>query len=232
MGLALLVKYRQALRSWVVSSSRFLDLMSLFIVDNQVVGGRPGLLRFSFGCSILLTSLRSLRHFYELLYHFISIGVTAVCKTKKRKEKKKNSNLIEFHVFCGPVKMSACVPTPLEDKTGENRWISIHKRFVSELRDKDPEVIFLGDCILEGLQFTEMWNECFAPMHCLNFSIRDDRTENTLWRIHNGVLDNVKPKIVVVHVGTNNVDNAAQEIAEGIVAVVQAIRARLPDAYI
>uniref|UniRef100_A0A1L8DM70 Putative attractin and platelet-activating factor acetylhydrolase n=1 Tax=Nyssomyia neivai TaxID=330878 RepID=A0A1L8DM70_9DIPT len=128
--------------------------------------------------------------------------------------------------------MSTCVPTPLEDTTGENRWISIHNRFVSELRGKDPEVIFLGDCILEGLQFTEMWNECFAPMHCLNFSIRDDRTENTLWRIHNGVLDNVKPKIVVVHVGTNNVDNSPQEITEGLVTVVYAIRDRLPDAYI
>lgn len=69
-------------------------------------------------------------------------------------------------------------------------------------------------------------------MHCLNFSIRDDRTENTLWRIHNGVLDNVKPKIVVVHVGTNNVDNSPQEITEGLVTVVYAIRDRLPDAYI
>ncbi|GAB0088998.1 Platelet-activating factor acetylhydrolase IB subunit beta homolog [Sergentomyia squamirostris] len=128
--------------------------------------------------------------------------------------------------------MTTCVPTPLEDTTGDNRWISIHKRFISELRDKDPEVIFIGDCILEGLQFTEMWNECFAPMHCINFAIRDDRTENTLWRIHNGVLDNVKAKIVVLHVGTNNVGNTADEVAEGIVMNVQVIRKKLPDAYI
>lgn len=56
-------------------------------------------------------------------------------------------------------------------------------------------MIFLGDCVLETLQDSETWNEYFAPMHCLNFSIRGDRTENVLWRVENGELDNVKPKV-------------------------------------
>lgn len=32
-------------------------------------------------------------------------------------------------------------------------------------------------------------------MHSLNFSIYEDKTQNTLWRIQNGALDNVKPKV-------------------------------------
>lgn len=107
-----------------------------------------------------------------------------------------------------------------------------HKRFLSECREKDPDVIFLGDGILETLQYTEMWNQFFAPLHCLNFSIRNDLVQNTLWRINNGELDHVKPKIIVLHVGTNNLDNSAEEISEGILEIIRTIREKLTEVYI
>lgn len=74
-----------------------------------------------------------------------------------------------------------------------------HKRFLSECREKDAEVLFIGDCVLETLQHTQTWNQYFAPMHSLNFSIYSDETQNTLWRIQNGALDNVKPKVSALH---------------------------------
>lgn len=107
-----------------------------------------------------------------------------------------------------------------------------HNRFLSECREKDPDVIFIGDCIFETLQHTETWNSYFAPLHCLNFSIYQDQTQNVLWRLKNGELDNVKPKIVVLLVGTNNVKNTADEVAEGIFEIVKTIRDKLADAYI
>lgn len=129
--------------------------------------------------------------------------------------------------------MNPCtVPTAVPDVDGDKRWQSIHRRFISDCREKDPDVIFLGDCIFETLQDTETWNQYFAPLHCLNFSIREDRTEHVLWRIENGALDNVNPKIVVLHVGTNNVSNSAAEVAEGVIANVTKIRQKLPGAYI
>lgn len=73
-----------------------------------------------------------------------------------------------------------------------------HKRFLSECREKDAEVIFIGDCVLETLQHTQTWNQYFAPMHSLNFSIYSDQTQNTLWRIQNGALDSVKPKVRLI----------------------------------
>lgn len=48
---------------------------------------------------------------------------------------------------------------------------------------------------METLQHTQTWNQYFAPMHSLNFSIYSDETQNTLWRVQNGALDNVKPKV-------------------------------------
>ncbi|KAH8276669.1 hypothetical protein KR044_007630 [Drosophila immigrans] len=129
--------------------------------------------------------------------------------------------------------MNPCaVPTAVVDVDGDKRWQSIHRRFISDCREKDPDVIFVGDCIFETLQDTDTWNQLFAPLHCLNFSIRDDCTEHVLWRIENGALDNVNPKIVVLHVGTNNVSNSAAQVAEGLLANVAKIREKLPGAYI
>lgn len=38
--------------------------------------------------------------------------------------------------------------------------------------------------------------------------------------------------MVVLHVGTNNVDNSAEEIRDGILEIVKAIREKHPNAYI
>lgn len=114
--------------------------------------------------------------------------------------------------------MNPCtIPTEFTDIDGDDRWISLvsfslllffqlilkfelffffqHKRFLSECREKDPDVIFIGDGILESLQYTEYYNQFFAPLHCLNFSIRNDEVQNLLWRVQNGEVDNVKPKV-------------------------------------
>lgn len=39
-------------------------------------------------------------------------------------------------------------------------------------------------------------------------------------------------QIIVLHVGTNNVQNTAEEIADGITEIVKSIREKLPDVYI
>lgn len=53
----------------------------------------------------------------------------------------------------------------------------------------------MGDSILQALEHTEVWNQWFSPLHCLNFSIHKDQTQNVLWRIKNGELDYVDPKV-------------------------------------
>ena len=55
-------------------------------------------------------------------------------------------------------------------------------------------VLFVGDDILEGLAFTEVYHS-FEEMHLLNFSIKGDKTENILWRLQDGELTNIKPKV-------------------------------------
>ena len=62
-----------------------------------------------------------------------------------------------------------------------------------------------------------------------------------LWRLQNGELDGVNPKVVVLMAGTNNVGRAtplgdvdarAADVARGVSAVVREIRKRAPEATV
>ena len=51
-----------------------------------------------------------------------------------------------------------------------------------------------------------------------------------IWRLQNGNIDGISPRAAVVMIGTNNSrDNTAGQIAEGVEAIVELLRTRLPD---
>lgn len=74
-------------------------------------------------------------------------------------------------------------------------YIFQHERHVSEAKEREPDVIMIGDSIIQKLQSSPIWNDLFEPLHCLNFGIGGDLTQGVLWRIQNGILDNIKPKV-------------------------------------
>ncbi|KAL3274133.1 hypothetical protein HHI36_015547 [Cryptolaemus montrouzieri] len=113
--------------------------------------------------------------------------------------------------------MNPCIlAQPPEDEVGDGRWQSMHNRYVQEAQTTESEVLFIGDSIIQQLQFSTIWAEKFISLHCCNFGIGGDRVENVLWRIQNGELDfHVKLKAVVLFVGTNNTDCTPHEVFEG-----------------
>ncbi|XP_076111629.1 platelet-activating factor acetylhydrolase IB subunit alpha2-like isoform X2 [Mytilus galloprovincialis] len=82
------------------------------------------------------------------------------------------------------------------------------------------------------MQFSEIWVKMFQPLHSLNFGIGGDQTQHVLWRVENGEMDDVQPKVVVLLVGTNNYDHTDKEVTEGILAIVKAIQERQSQAQI
>ncbi|XP_051895988.1 platelet-activating factor acetylhydrolase IB subunit alpha2-like [Pristis pectinata] len=127
---------------------------------------------------------------------------------------------------------SAAVPLCAEDVQGDGRWKSLHSRFVSDCKDKEPDVLFVGDSMVQLLQQYEIWRELFSPLHALNFGIGGDTTRHVLWRLENGELENIKPKVIVLWVGTNNHEHTAEEVVGGIEAIVQLINGRQPQAKV
>ncbi|XP_013775086.1 platelet-activating factor acetylhydrolase IB subunit beta-like isoform X1 [Limulus polyphemus] len=119
---------------------------------------------------------------------------------------------------------SAVIPTLVEDYYGDDKWMCMHKRFLMEAEEREPEVVLIGDFTIAMLAHTEVWEKYFVSMHCLNFGISEDKTQNVLWRIENGEIETMNPKIIVLSVGANNYENTAQEVVEGVRACVTAIR--------
>jgi beta-glucosidase len=63
-----------------------------------------------------------------------------------------------------------------------------------------------------------------------NFGIGGDQTQHVIWRIDHGELDGIKPKVVVLMLGTNNTGgHTADEIAAADKKIVELIRAKIPS---
>ncbi|KAG9337723.1 hypothetical protein JZ751_028220 [Albula glossodonta] len=141
----------------------------------------------------------------------------------------------------------AAIPTPGLDTQGDGRWMSMHNRFVADSKDKEPDVLFVGDSLVQLLQQFEVWRQLFSPLHALNFGVGGDATQHVLWRLTNGELDHISPKVpvheglgcasganltvVVLWVGTNNHGHTAAQVCEGIVTIVRLINSKLPNAH-
>ncbi|WAR05809.1 PA1B2-like protein [Mya arenaria] len=82
---------------------------------------------------------------------------------------------------------------PMQDVQGDGRWMSQHKRFLTDTK-REPEVLFIGDSLIQNLARTQLWKRMFEPLHCLNFGIGGDQTQHVLWRVQNGELENLEPK--------------------------------------
>lgn len=130
---------------------------------------------------------------------------------------------------------SAIKPAP-RDKG----WVQRHEKFVQMAKKGDIDVLFLGDSITDAwggeghnpnAAGTAKFKEEFLPLKAANFGIGGDRTQHVLWRLQNGEMDGIQPKVVMLMIGTNNSngkDNTAQEIADGVTAIVKEIHKRSP----
>ena len=129
-------------------------------------------------------------------------------------------------------KNPATTPSPRLDKekNPEKGWIKRHEGFVEIAKKGHVDVLFLGDSITDGWRGQKkIWDKAFGEFKPANFGIGGDRTQHVLWRIQNGELDGIKPKIAVLMIGTNNTGNdSAQQIADGVTAIVKTLHEKSP----
>ena len=113
-------------------------------------------------------------------------------------------------------------------------FVAGHEKFVKIAQEGTAELVFLGDSITALWNSNKLiWEKAFGAYKTANFGIGGDRTQHLLWRITNGELDGIKPKLVVLLIGTNNSGgDSAEGIAKGITTIVETIRAKQPQAKI
>ncbi len=119
--------------------------------------------------------------------------------------------------------------------------MNMHARFLEQAKKGNIDLLFLGDSITQGWLGRngqgegpiEVWDRYYVPRNAADFGIGGDRTQHVLWRLDNGEVDGIKPKVVVLMIGTNNVgSNSAAEIADGVKAIVAKLREKLPESKI
>lgn len=137
----------------------------------------------------------------------------------------------------------ALANTAIQPVPRDANWVKRHEGFVALARQGGVDVLFLGDSITDGWRREErgggktVWDREFAPLKAANFGISGDRTQHVLWRLENGELEGIKPKVVVLMIGTNNTGferdgkaprNTPAETIAGVTAIVQKLRTALP----
>jgi lysophospholipase L1-like esterase len=134
----------------------------------------------------------------------------------------------------------------LVPRTDQNSLIA-HEQLLEKARQGGIDVYFEGDSITRRWGATDYpellanWNQNFFGWNAADFGWGADTVQNILWRLDNGELDGVNPKVIVLQAGTNNIGNRvipgtekekAADITMGIEAVIKTMQAKAPDATI
>lgn len=152
-------------------------------------------------------------------------------------------------LFCGSRTTSAGDPEGPTDaaepapRTVDYEWMSVatwmaqHEEHVAIARRGGAELLFVGDSITQGWAGAGVaeWTRYFVPLGAVNFGIGGDTTQNLLWRLDHGDVGALRPRLVVVLIGINNLgrENATPEAAvRGIRAVVAKLWGAFPETRI
>lgn len=130
----------------------------------------------------------------------------------------------------------------------ENSRIA-HEQLIEKRKKGRIDVYFAGDSITrrwgasdaQYKDFLANWRTNFFGWNAANFGWGGDTVQNILWRLQNGELDDVNPKVIVLLAGANNLagpipaegDGAkVEEVTRGIRAVLDVMRQKAPQARI
>ena len=131
-------------------------------------------------------------------------------------------------------------PVPRTDQNS----MTAHGQLLDKARKGGIDIYFVGDSIVRRWGATDYpellanWTQNFFGWNAADFGWGADTTQNILWRLENGELDGVHPKIIVVLAGTNNVgtqtldDAAVADVARGINAILDVCRQKAPEAIV
>jgi lysophospholipase L1-like esterase len=156
--------------------------------------------------------------------------------------------------IAGPLIAGLCAITALAQvpadqpasRTDQNS-LKAHAQLLEKAKQGRIDIYFEGDSITRRWGATDYpellanWKQNFFGWNAADFGWGADTIQNILWRLANGELDGVNPKIIVLLAGTNNVGNTVPpegddakvaDITNGLRAVLDMLRAKAPGATI
>ena len=141
---------------------------------------------------------------------------------------------------CSDLASASVTPSPLNESWSLDWWMPRHQEKLAEIErgkaaGEPTDLVFIGDSITHNWEQHNkaLWDEYWGKYHALNLGYGGDRTENVLWRLQHGEIDGIKPKVIVMMIGTNNTGfrhEAPELIYAGIKRDIQEIQKHQPHA--
>jgi lysophospholipase L1-like esterase len=135
------------------------------------------------------------------------------------------------------------VHTAVERRDPNSR--AAHEQLIAKTKGGKIDVYFEGDSITRRWGATDYpkllanWQTHFRGWNAANFGWGGDTTHNVLWRLQNGELDGVSPKIIALQAGTNNLPSAGPadaaavaDVVSGLKAIIATCRTKVPNSVI
>jgi lysophospholipase L1-like esterase len=144
-----------------------------------------------------------------------------------------------------PRSVSASASEPV--RRADQNSLLAHAQLLEKTKKGQIDIYFEGDSITRRWGATDYpellanWTRNFYGWNAADFGWGADRIENILWRLKNGEIDGVNPKIIVLLAGANNVGNTVPpegdyakvaDITKGLQAVLEVMRTKAPGAII
>jgi len=164
----------------------------------------------------------------------LQLGMIAVCTTTELDPRVSRADTTASFAQSD----TASEPSP---RTDVNSKLA-HSQLLKKAKQGRIDIYFVGDSITRRWgtsdpQYSDLlknWRENFYGWNAANFGWGADKIQNVLWRLKNGELDGVHPKVIVVLAGTNNVgttpgnEKTVEDITNGIKAILDVCRRKAP----
>ena len=106
----------------------------------------------------------------------------------------------------------------------------------SRVKQGNVDLLVIGDSITQGWEGAgkETWDKYYKDRNAVNLGISGDQTQHVLWRLENGNIDGISPKLAMLMIGTNNSNakQSSEDVAAGVKAIVELLREKLPQTKI
>jgi lysophospholipase L1-like esterase len=132
----------------------------------------------------------------------------------------------------------AAVPQPRQETNDHSAWwLGWPARKLETAKQARPELLFLGDALTQGWEDAgaKIWKLHYGSRNAANYGFEGDATQNLLWRIEHGALDELRPRLIVLLIGASNLKNSdftPAQIAGGIGAVLERLAQKCPSSRV
>jgi lysophospholipase L1-like esterase len=134
-------------------------------------------------------------------------------------------------------------PSPrIDKKTGkpDARFLNRHEGFVAEAKKGDVDLLLMGDFLTDDWRGNNkngvkaIYDEAFGKYKPANFGQGADYVQHVLWRLQNGELDGITPKVMMLLIGGTNGSNgdAPEKTGAGVAKIIQYVRQKSPTTKI